>query len=330
MKPRSLIPIVVLFALLVSVGLFIGAKKNKAALNDKEGISIIIASIIEIQPIADLRTGFKESIANSSIASKVQYIERNAQGDPGLMEQIASEVGRTNPDLVYVLGTPLAQSIQSKAPEVILVQGAVTDPVEANLAESWAGSGRKYAANSDRPPVEELVILMRNLLPEAKTIGVLYNPGESNSVAVINDLKDAAPGASFVIREFGVGSATDLPAAITAAISTSDVIFVPPDNLVTAGLQSIIQTARNRGLAVFATTDDAITLGALGSVTLDFTELGRQAGRIALEIIVDGKDPSKMAIELPENARTVVNAKTARVLGVELSSERLGAAVVVE
>src|SRR5205823_2962354 len=94
------------------------------------------------------------------------------------------------PNLVYVLGTSAAQTIQKRAPDILLVQGAVTDPVAAGLAASWKGSGRKYVATSDLPPIAVQLQLIQQLTPKIKRLGVIYNPGESNSVAVISRLRD--------------------------------------------------------------------------------------------------------------------------------------------
>lgn len=298
--------------------------------DDQSERTIYIASVVEIQPIADLRTGFREALDATAVGGQVTYVERNAQGDAALMAQIASEIAREQPDLVYVLGTPLAQAIQQQAPDVIVVQGAVTDPVAAGLADSWAGSGRRYAANSDRPPVDEIIALIRELLPRARSIGVIYSASESNSVAVVDELRQSTSRSDITLREYSVGTASDLPAATAAATRGVDVIFVPPDNLVTAGLASIVQSANRRGVGVVATTSDAVEAGALAAVTTDFIDLGRQAGGIAVRILQDGADPASIPIALPENVQIVVNRSTAQAIGARLDGAESASYVLVE
>lgn len=314
---RSLVGLAIVVAVL-GIGAAAYFWLRPSAAPAEQSRQIVIASIVEIQPIAELRTGFREVLDASSLNGSITYVERNAQGDAALIAQIAAEVARTTPALVYVLGTPLAQAIQQRAPDVTVVQGAVTDPVAAGLADSWLGSGRKYAANSDSPPVERIVALLRQLRPDARTVGVLYNPGESNSVAVVTKLKDALAGTGLSLREFNVTSASDISAATTAAVNSADVLFVPPDNIVTGGMQGIVQAASNRRVAVFATTADAVRAGALAAVTTDFTDLGRQAGRIALQILVDGRDPATMPIAVPDDLKIVVSRRAAQLLGVPL------------
>ena len=102
-------------------------------------IIVEVASLVEIEPIKELREGFEEELSQSSIGNRINYVERNAQGEAGLIAQVAAEVANLHPRAVYVLGTPLAQAIQKQNPTVLMLQGAVTDPVAAGLAASWQG-----------------------------------------------------------------------------------------------------------------------------------------------------------------------------------------------
>ena len=287
-----------------------------------EHIVIVIASIVEIQPIAELREGFKETIAQSQIADRVEFVERNAQGENRLMSQIAAEVSRLRPNAIYVLGTPLAQAIQKQNPEILLLQGAVTDPVGADLADSWEGSGRMYAATSDRPPVERILDTIKELVPERKKLGVIYNPGESNSVAVVEALRAIAEPRGFSLQEYGVSAIQDLPTTITAALARSEILFIPPDNMVTSGLKAVIQSAAAKSVPVFATTADAVELGALASVTTDFRQLGRETAEIAIRILVEDEDAATIPIQLPKKQQIIVNSQVAQALGISVSSAR--------
>jgi putative tryptophan/tyrosine transport system substrate-binding protein len=314
-RQKSILVVIVL-ALIAGLA-WMGTHRPTYGVNgdDKRQLVIYVASVVEIEPIAELRDGFKEAVAQSSFGKRVRYVERNAQGDAGLMAQIANEIAKEKPDLVYVLGTPLAQAIQKRAPDVTLVQGAVTDPVEAGLANSWNGSGKRYAANSDRPPTDRIVSLIRTLTPTVQTVGFLYNPSETNSVAVLRSLKADAAKSGLNIKEFSVARATDIPAAMNAAVTTSDALFIPPDNTVTAGIKGIIQTASGRAKPVFATTTDAVGEGALAGVTTDFRTLGREAATIAISILGEGKDPAKIPIALPAETAILINRATLERLG---------------
>jgi len=282
-------------------------------------VLIEVASIVEIEPIRELRDGFEDEIARSSLGNRVDYIERNAQGESGNMNQIAAEVSRLHPRAVYVLGTPLAQAIQKQNPSVPLFQGAVTDPVAAGLANSWDGSGRPYAATSDRPPVDRILDTITRLTPGKRALGVIYNPGESNSVAVITALRGAAADKGYSIHEYGVGGIQDLPSAIASATANSEVLFVPPDNTVTSGLKGLISRAIASRVPVYATTSDAVKLGALAAVSTNFKDLGRETADIVLKVLVDGKNPATIPIQLPKSQEIIVNSRVARLLNISLS-----------
>lgn len=322
MKLRGRSAAIALSAVAAAAVLYFALHSSDRSASPSQKIRIEIASIIEIDPVTQLREGFKEQIAKSSIAGRVEYIERNAQGETRLISQIASEVPNIQPRLVYVLGTPLAQAIQKQNPTVLLLQGGVTDPVASGLANSWQGSGRVYAATSDRPPVGVILDAIARLTPTRRTIGAIYNPGESNSVAVIAQLRTLAATKGFTLREFGVGSIQDLPTAISSALSRSEVLFIPPDNLVTSGLKAIIQSAALQKIPVYATTADAVDLGALASASTDFRELGRETADLAVQIIVEGKDPATIPIQLPMRQKIIVNSKVAQQFGVSLDQAR--------
>lgn len=290
-------------------------QRNHQGVTDVRAVYVV--SIVELEPIEQLRNGFRDQISKSKFVSKVRYVERNAQGDAGLIVQIASEIAEKQPDLVYVLGTPLAQAIQKRSPQVVVVQGAVTDPVEAGLANAWSGSGRRYAANSDRPPSEKIVSLIYRLAPKAKLIGYIYNPSEANSIAVLRSMKMEAKKAGMEVREFGVGRTTDIPIAVAAAVSTTDVLFIPPDNTVTSGIKSVIQVAENAKKPIFATTAEAVNQGALAGITTDFYTLGSEAADIAISIMFEGADPSVIPIALPKENRIVINRSTSQKLGIK-------------
>ena len=284
---------------------------------------VMVASAVEIEPIAQLREGFYDAIKASKSHNGVRFIERNAQGKDEQYAAIADEIARERPDAVYVLGTSLALAIQKRAPDVVIVQGGVTDPVYATLALSMSASGKRYAATSDLPPSASLVALIKRLFPARTRIGFLYNPSEPNSVAVLRDFRAAASAQGLRVVEFSVTSASEIPSAVTAAVAQSDILFVPPDNLVTAGLKSVVQSADNAGVPVIATTSEAVSDGATASVSTSYVELGRQAGDIMLSILFEGSDPSKMPIRLPENVTTVISASKAARFG--LKSDKLTA-----
>jgi putative tryptophan/tyrosine transport system substrate-binding protein len=288
--------------------------------NDKFRVAIV--SIVEIEPIAQLREGFRETFLSSDFAKShnVVVTEFNAQGDSALVNQIADRIATDPPDVVYVLGTPAAQAIQKRSPDVLLVQGAATDPVEAGLADSWDGSGRKYVATSDLPPVRRQLELIAKLTPKVRRLGVIYNPGESNSVAVVARLRQAIVDTMLPITlvERAISKTGDVAEAAQSLATSVDAIYLPPDNTAHAAIPVVGRIARDHRIAFYATVVDALEHHALATMALDFTELGRESAMMVLDVL-RGSDPATIPIRTSDQPTIWVNKKMATLLDIDLT-----------
>jgi len=291
----------------------------------KENFKVAIVSIVEIEPIAQLRNGFRDTFEKSQFYKdhNVTISEYNAQGDAGLINQISDKIASEKPGLVYVLGTPIAQAIQKKAPDILLVQGAVTDPVAAGLANGWNGSGKKYVATSDLPPVQRQMGLIKELTPKITRLGTIYNPGEANSVAVISRLREeiSKSGSGLRLVERPIANSGDVATAIQSLLGNVDAIYVPPDNTAHAALPVIGKFAKENKIPVYATVSNALDVGALATLALDFTQLGRESADLALQVL-GGKDPSTIPIQVSENPTVTINGKVASEFGLDISAFR--------
>jgi putative ABC transport system substrate-binding protein len=276
---------------------------------------IAVVSLVDIDPIVQLREGFERRIAESPISAQVRYSYYNAEGDMSRLPMIVDRLGNNPPDLVYVLGTPAAQAIQGRIPSLAIVQGAVTDPVAANLAASWEASGRAYTGVSDFPPPNVVAALAHALVGTHGKLSVIFNPSEANSVAVVRRLREAARSLDFEIIDIPVSSAADIPAAAQAALLRGDGIFIPPDNTVTTGSRAIIRAARRAGEPVLGTTESLLSEGASAVVALDFRVLGAESAELALQIL-NGADPARIPIRVPERPDVLVSTAAIRALNI--------------
>jgi putative ABC transport system substrate-binding protein len=313
-KGRILIVVV-----LVLLAFIVVKMKPRIGGNAKDVFRVQIVSQVEIDPIVQLRKGFRDEFTNSPFAhtKEVIFSEFNAQGDQALVNQIADRIAVDKPNLVYVLGTSAAQTIQKRAPEILLVQGAVTDPVAAGLAASWKGSGRKYVATSDLPPIGVQLQLIQQLTPKIKRLGVIYNPGESNSVAVISRLRDEVH-TGLQLVEKPISNSADVSTVLAALQGRIDGIYIPPDNTAHSALPVISKFCHDNRLPLYASVRSAIDSGALATLSLDFVELGKESADLALQVL-KGSDPGSIPIQVNRNPTVSISGSTAIFLGVDLA-----------
>ena len=311
-----------LFAIfLVLVFGFFSCSKDKPSKPDKFELAIV--SIVEIEPIAELRKGFRNIFENSEFARNHTVVinEYNAQNDASITNQIIDKLSTEKPNLIYVLGTPIAQALQKRIPDVLLVQGTATDPVAAGLADSWEGSGRNYVATTDLPSIKKQLELVKALTPNVKRIGVIYNPGETNSVAVISRFREQIKNEynMFTLVERPIANTSEVATAIQSLIGNADAVYLPPDNTAHAAIPVIGKFAKENRLPFYATVKSALDEGALATLSLDFYTLGEETAKLALRVL-NGEDPAKIPIVPNENPLITINAKIAVEYSIDLSS----------
>jgi putative ABC transport system substrate-binding protein len=320
MKSKQLAGGIVAIAVVGLLGVTLVRHSNKG-----KKFQIAVASIVEIEPIIELRKGFRQEFEASQFAKehKVAFKEYNAQGDSGIVNQIADKIAAERPDVVYALGTPIAQAIQKRAPELLIIQGAVTDPVAAGLANSWQGSGRKYIATSDLPPVDKQLRLIHELTPNISRLGIIYNPGEANSVAVVSRLRDGILKEKRNIKlvERSVANSSDVATAMQSLLGNVDGIYLPPDNTVHAAIPVVGKFAKENRIPLYATVRNALDEGALATLSLNFLQLGKESAALTLAVLA-GQDSATTPIRLNENPEVFISAKTAASLGVEVEQFR--------
>ncbi len=277
--------------------------------------SVAVVSIVEIEPIRQLRVGFLDVLQEREKVEGLEFniVEYNAQGDDAILGQIVDQIIINKPDMVYVLGTSVSQAIQKRDSDILVVQGAATDPIAAGLANSWEKTGKNYAANSDLPPLNVQLRLIQKLLPDARKIGVIYNPGEVNSVAILDRLNavNLNDKLGYSIVERPLDRSADAVATVESLIGNVDALYIPPDNTVHSSIRAVINTSNENNIPVFATTSEAVDFGALASIALDFEELGREAGYLTLRILDQTLRAKDSAILLSENPQIVIGKAVA-------------------
>ncbi|KPA19721.1 ABC transporter substrate-binding protein, partial [Candidatus Magnetomorum sp. HK-1] len=242
----------------------------------------------------------------------ISTIEYNAQNDSSLINQIIDKLSINKPNMIYVLGTPIAQAIQKRLPDVLLVQGTATDPVSAGLADSWNGSGKNYVATTDLPPVHKQIQLIKSLTPNVKKLGVIYNPGEINSVSVIKRFREfiTKNKLNITLVERPISNTSEVATVMNSLIGNADAIYLPPDNTAHAAIPVIGRIANENKQPFYATVSSAIDNGALATLSLNFYKLGEETAFLALRVL-NGENPAKIPITPIENPEIIINKEIA-------------------
>ena len=235
---------------------------------------------------------------------------------------ISQQMAKANHDLYLAIATPAGQAMSKSIKDKPLLFTAVTDPVEAELVESVDKPGANVTGTSDAAPIEEQVKLMSQLVPDAKTVGVVYSSAEVNSKVQVDQLTEAAKAKGMGVQSQTVTSVTEIPQAVEA-LGDVDAIYVPTDNMVVSGISSLIKVANDKTIPVIAADSGAVEGGAAATIGIDYKELGRQTGEMALRILQDGADPAETAVETASDYTYVINEKAVKAQGIEVPKEIL-------
>ena len=266
---------------------------------------------IATHPSLDLvKQGFKKAFEEAGI--KANFDEKNAEGTIANATLIANGYKTDKKDLVLGIGTPSAQALVNTITDIPVLFSAVTDPESAKLLN------KNVTGTSDRlDNVGEQLDLLLKLKPEVKKIAVLYNPSEQNSVVQVKEIEAKAKEKNLVVMLQGVSSLSELPQATKNALIESDALYLPTDNLVVSGIKLITSEAKSAKKPVVSSENSSVEAGALFTMGLDYFELGKRTGEMAIEIL-KGKPAEQIPYELSKKMTLYVNETTATELGLDL------------
>lgn len=268
------------------------------------------------------REGFIQGLAEEGFVEgeNLTILYENANADGGTSSQIITNFISKKADLICGIATPIAQSAYSAARKTgtPVIYTAVTDPVMAELANADGSPVGEVTGTSDKLPVTEQLQMIREVLPDAKKIGIMYSTSEVNSLSTIEEYKAAAPEYGFEIVESGVSSAADVPLAADQLVQKVDCINNLTDNTVVSSLQVVLDAANKKGIPVFGSEVEQVKVGCLASEGLDYVALGRQTGQMAAKVLKGEAKASEMNFEVIKGASFYENTKVAENLGITL------------
>ena len=278
-----------------------GAKKYK----------IGIAQIVSHPALDQSREGFKDALKEAGM--DVEYDEQNAQGDITIANTIANKFVTDKVDLIFSIATPTTQAAVNATGSIPIVFTSVTDPEAAGLMKP------NVTGSSDRVDnVAEQLDILKELKPDVKVIGVLYNSSEQNSVTQVELIKKVAEEKGIKVEEQAVTAVSELTQALDNLLSKADALYIPTDNLVVSNMPVVVERANAAKKIVIATDEGSVANGALYTKGIDFYELGKEAGKLAVQILKDGKSPSDLEIVTLKPTNLVFNKKTMEAIGLTL------------
>lgn len=252
---------------------------------------------------------------------------QNAEGDMGVATSIGQKFANDKKDLVISITTPVSQAMAKTNPDRPIVFCLVTDPVGAGLLSNPEAPEGNITGVTDFYEIENHLNLIKELLPEAKTIGLLYNAGEANSIAlVVNEEKPKAEAMGYKVLEATAANSSEVLAAAQSLVGRVDVISITTDNTIVSGLEAVLKVADENDLPVVVADVDSVQRGALAAYGMNNVSMGMKAGVMAAKIL-NGTPVSQIPMDTATDYELQINLKAAAAMGVTVPQSLLDKAV---
>lgn len=282
--------------------------------------SVAITAIVEHPALDAVRDGVQDALKKAGYESgkNLDWKYQSAQGNTGTAAQIARMFVGDRPDVIVAIATPSAQSVVASTKDVPVVYSAVTDPVAAQLVPTMGASGTNVTGVSDQLVLEKQIELIKKVVPDAKRVGMVYNPGEANSVVVVKQLQELLPKYGMSLVEAAAPRTIDVGAAARSLIGKVDVIYTNTDNNVVSAYEALVKVGNDADIPLIASDTDSVKRGAIAALGINYRDLGEQTGKIVVRIL-KGESPGAIPSETSQKLQLFVNPAAAEKQGITLS-----------
>src|SRR5690606_25610087 len=270
--------------------------------------SVAVTAIVEHPALDSVRDGVQDALKKAGYepGKNLKWQYQSAQGNTGTAAQIARKFVGDRPDAIVAIATPAAQAVVAATKDVPIVYSAVTDPVAAQLVPSMEPSGTNVTGVSDLLALDKQIELIQKIVPEAKRVGMVYNPGEANSVVVVKQLQALLPKAGLTLVEAAAPRTVDVASAARSLVGKVDVIYTSTDNNVVSAYESLVKVGNDAKIPLVASDTDSVKRGAVAALGIDYRDLGVQTGKIVVRML-KGEKPGASPSESSSNLRLYVN-----------------------
>lgn len=316
-----------------SVGMLAGCGEQTAGTTtDGKSYNIGIVQLVEHNALDAASRGFVDGMKDRGYeeGKNVTYDRQNAQADQSNLQNIATRFVNNNNDLILAIATPSAQSVANATKEIPIVGTAITDYVGAKLVESNEKPGGNVTGTSDMNPIPQQIDLLQQLVPNAKTIGVIYTSSEVNSEVQVKAMTEYAESKGLTVKVATISTVNDIQQAAQSLVGDVDVFYEPTDNVIASAMPTLAAVTDAAKKPIICGEENMVRAGGLATYGIDYYKLGVQTGEMGADIL-DGKSkPGDMAIQTAKELKLTINKTNADALGITIPEDLMKNAEVVE
>jgi len=285
------------------------------AVEEKQEFKIGISQLVEHPALDASRQGFIDKL--NELGVKVVFDEKNAQGDVANAQIIAEKFIKDDVDLIFTIATLTSQAAKKaiEGTDIPLVFTAVTDPVFSQLVTDMNTTDKNITGVVDAAPIKENLELFNKLKEGFKTVGIIYNTGESNSEVQVKNTKEIAKEMGINVETVGITSVNDIPQAVNTLAKKADGLYIITDNLVSSSISLVAKLAEENKLVTVSADSTHVDEGIMMAEGISYYGIGKQSGILAKKILVDKVDIKDLHVESAPEFEIKVNTRVMELLG---------------
>lgn len=303
------------------------ATPDPAPAGDGEVIRIGAIQLVEHVALDAAYQGFVDGLAEAGYVDgqNISIDFQNAQGEQANCATIADKFVNDDVDLILAIATAASQAVANATKDIPILVTAVTDPADAGLVASNEAPGGNVSGTSDLNPVEAQMNLLVQLLPEVKTVGMLYNSSEANSKFQVDLATKAAEALGLTCVDYTVSSANEIQSVVESAVGKVDAFYAPTDNLIANAMVTVGQVTQEAGIPVICAEEGMVDNGGTATYGLSYYNLGKLTAAQAVKILKGEAEPATMPIGyLPDSdCLLAINQDACNALGITVPQELL-------
>lgn len=316
--------VLVLSVMLIMMGTGCGGSEQTDSQSEEEKVlNIGIVQYVDHVALDAAREGFVAALKDNGYVDgeNIQIDLQNAQADQSNLSTISDRFVSNNVDLVLAIATPATQAIAGKTTDIPILGTAVTDYVSARLVDSNDAPGGNVSGTTDMNPIKEQIDLLVQLVPDAKTVGVLYTSSEDNSILQAKLAKEAIEAKGLKYVEVTVTNSNDVQQATQSIVGQCDAIYIPTDNVFASAMPVVYGVTAESKTPVICGESGMVNSGGLATLGINYYDLGYQTGLMGVKILKGETEPATMPIEASTKFDFAINGTVAEEIGLTIPAE---------
>ncbi|MGN1192207.1 MAG: ABC transporter substrate-binding protein [Dorea sp.] len=287
-----------------------------------ETYRIGICQLVQHEALDAATQGFEDALTELCGEGNVTFDEQNAQGEHNMCATIINQFVSDDVDLILANATDPLTTAATATADIPIIGTSITDYATALQIDDWTGAtGINVSGTSDLAPIDEQEAMLKELLPDAKTVGILYCSAEPNSKYQAEKFEEALDKDGIAYKEYTAADSNEIQSVVTNAVSEVDAIYIPTDNTMASNTEIVKNVCVPAGIPVIAGEQGICTGCGIATLSISYYDIGYRAGEMAYEVLANGADISTMEIEFAPEVTKMYNKEICEELGITVPDD---------